>query len=88
MQNYNFLDCSYVHVLLVNGILFFVILMVLYVWCCRARKHDIYFLCCIGVIAVNCMIAHHILQVEYSVWLLAVLAMDWCGGHMSSSSGV
>lgn len=87
VKNYNFVDCSYVHVLLVNGILFFVILMVLYVWCCRVRKHDIYFLCCIDVIAVNCMIAHHILQVEYNVWLLAVLAMDWCGGYISSSSG-
>lgn len=85
VQNYNFVDCSYVHVLLVNGILFFTILMVLYVWCCRARKHDIYFLCCIGVIAINCMIAHHILQVEYTVWLLAVLAMDWRGGYIRSS---
>lgn len=78
VQNYNFVDCSYVHVLLVNGILFLMILMMFYTLSCKSRKQDIYFLFCIAVIAVNCMIAHHILQVEYNIWLLSALTINQC----------
>lgn len=73
VQDYNFVDCSYVYVLMVNGILFLVILIALYVLNCKSREQDEYFLCCIVAMSLNCMIAHHILQVEYNIWLLSVM---------------
>ena len=73
VPDYNFVDCSYVYVLMVNGILFLVILIALYVLNCKSREQDEYFLCCIVAMSLNCMIAHHILQVEYNIWLLSVM---------------
>lgn len=76
IPDYNFVDCSYMYVLLMNGILFLIILMVLYVQGCKRRKQNVNFLNCIIIVSLNCMIAHHILQIEYNIWLLCVLTSD------------
>ena len=87
VSNYNFVDCSYVHVLLVNGVLFLTVLLILYVFCGRKNSNNLYFSYVIAVVAINCMIAHHLLQVEYNVWLLSLLSIDSCTEGKEKNNG-
>ncbi len=73
-SNYNFVDCSYVYMLLRHGILFVVLMVVIFAICCYKNRHDRYFLYAIALVSVNCMIAHHIIQIEYNPFALALLA--------------
>ncbi|MCI8951068.1 MAG: hypothetical protein HFG49_13695 [Lachnospiraceae bacterium] len=73
-SNYNFIDCSYMYMLLRHGILFVILMVAIFSICCYKNRHDRYFLYAIALVSVNCMIAHHIIQVEYNPFALALLA--------------
>lgn len=74
-DNYFFIDCSYVHVLLRYGIVFLVVLVSVYTICCYKNRRDMYFLFAIALVSLNCVIAHHILEVSYNPFAYALLAV-------------
>lgn len=72
--DYFFLDCSYVNILLRFGMVLFAIVLGMYLYISYKNKHDLYLLYAIALIAVNCVFAHHMLEVEYNPFTLAMLA--------------
>jgi len=72
-DNYFFIDCSYVHILLRFGIAFTFILVFSYTYMCMKYKKDIYFLFAIALVAINCIIAHHLIEVSYNPFAYALL---------------
>lgn len=72
-DDYFFIDCSYVNILLRQGIIFLIILIAAYIIVCYKNKNDIYFLFAIALVAVNCVIAHHIIEVSYNPFAYALL---------------
>lgn len=75
-DNYFFIDCSYIHVLLRYGVLFLTLLLIIYVLCCYKHKYDIYFLFAIMLVSLNCVIAHHIIDIVYNPFASAFLAYN------------
>jgi len=73
-DNYFFIDCSYVHILLRYGALFLITLLLVYVLCCYKCKRDIYFLFAIMLVSLNSVIAHHILDIAYNPFASVLLA--------------
>lgn len=76
---YSFVDCSYMYVLLRYGVVFLAVLLGIAVYSCYRNRHDLYFLYAMTLVAINCAIAHHILQLEYAPFFLALLAR--CAGE-------
>ncbi len=74
LKDYFFVDCSYLYVLFRYGLIFLLIVLAVYVLCCRKFRKDYYFLAAVLVISVNCMIAHHLVELAYSPFALALLA--------------
>lgn len=73
-SDYSFIDCSYMYMLLRHGVGFLVLMVVIFTICCYKNRHDLYFLYAVALVSVNCVIAHHIIQVEYNPFALALLA--------------
>ncbi len=74
VKDYFFVDCSYLYVFFRYGLIFLLIVLTVYVLCCRKYKKDYYFIAAVFVIAINCMIAHHMVELAYSPFALALLA--------------
>ncbi|WP_024293394.1 hypothetical protein [Lacrimispora indolis] len=74
--DYFFIDNSYIHLLLRFGLIFTIALLIIYIYCCYKHKDDIYFLFAVVIISLNCVIAHHILDVAYNPFAYVLLA---CG---------
>ena len=73
-DDYFFVDCSYIYILLRFGLIFTITLLVVYVLCCCKRINDIYFLIVITLVSINCVIAHHILDIAYNPFACAFIA--------------
>lgn len=71
---YFFVDCSYLYVFLCYGVLFFLVVLAAFVLCCRKMQRDKYYIAAILVISINCMIAHHLVELAYNPFVLALLA--------------
>lgn len=74
VKDYFFIDCSYLYVYLKYGIVFFLMILLVSVLCCRKQKKDLYFLMVMAVIGINCMIAHHIIELAYNPFFLILFA--------------
>lgn len=74
VTNYFFIDNSYIHVLLRYGMIFTITLLVIYVLCSYKKREDIYFLFVLVLVSLNCVIAHHILEVAYNPFAYVFLA--------------
>ena len=76
VSNYFFLDSSYIYILLQYGIL--ILLTILVCWFLitfkAARQNDIEMLFAVALIAVQCIVEHHMLSIVYNPFLMAVLA--------------
>jgi len=85
MQDYFFLDCSYVNTLLRFGTVMLFLLIGIYIYCCIKNRQDLYFLYAVALISLNSVIAHHMIEIEYNPFMLAVLTTDIAakGGNMS-----
>lgn len=75
-KDYFFIDCSYILVCLRYGLVAFLLLMIVYSIICIKNRNDLYFLYAITLLAVNCVIAHHILELEYHPFALALLSQS------------
>lgn len=72
--NYFFIDCSYYYVILQYGIIFAILVFAVYMLCCKKCKEDRYFQLTVVMIAINCMIAHHLLDLAYNPFALVLFA--------------
>ncbi len=73
-NNYFFIDCSYLLVYLRYGIIFLFLVFLIHYWCCKKYQGDLYFLVILTVIVVNCVVAHHMIDLAYNPFYLALLA--------------
>lgn len=87
--HYFFLDSSYMFVLLQYGaIVFGCVLFVLCIADFKARKRrDWAFLIAVSVVAVQCIVEHHMMAVQYNLFLCAVLAAWNCENKDKKTSG-
>lgn len=78
--HYFFLDSSYMYVLLQYGaVVFGIILLIFCIMNFRARaRRDWAFLIIVAVIAIQCIVEHHMMAVQYDPFLFALLAV-WKG---------
>lgn len=72
--DYFFIDCSYIFIFLRYGLVTLGIVLTVYVASCVKNKHDLYFLYAVALLAINCVIAHHLLEVEYNPFALALFS--------------
>ena len=73
---YFFLDSSYVNILMIWGIAFLIVVLILFGYACYRNRKDLYFQYAIALIAVNCVIAHHLMDIAYNPFMLAVFAAE------------
>ena len=73
-SEYFFVYCSYMHILLRYGFVFTVMLIGIYVVCCYKHRNNLYFLFAISLVALNCIIAHHIIELAYNPFSFILLA--------------
>lgn len=73
-DNYFFVDCSYLLVYLRYGIVFLLLVFLIHYWCCKKYTDDMYYLVILTVIVVNCVVAHHMIELAYNPFYLALLA--------------
>lgn len=73
-DKYFFVDCSYIYNYLRYGLVFLLVLLIVYVACCKKYYDDKYFLLTVALISLNCMIAHHLIELAYNPFALALFA--------------
>lgn len=73
-DDYFFLDCSYIYMLLVCGLVFTLLFIAAYVLIGMRYEHNGVMLWTLAVIALNCMIAHHLPDCAYCIFTAALIA--------------
>ena len=73
-DEYNFLDCSYMNILVAWGVVTLLIFLLLYVYAGYRNKKDMYLLYAIVIIGINCMIAHHMTDIAYNPFTFMIMA--------------
>ena len=74
VDGYNFVDCSYLHMLFREGILATVILIIAYVFLARKFRINRRIMYIVALVALNCMIAHHIIEIGNNPLLILLFA--------------
>lgn len=74
VDDYFFIDSSYLHVMFRDGIVFIVFVLLVFVLCCLKRRSDWFFLAAVLVIAINATTAHHLTHVQYNPFFMALFA--------------
>lgn len=74
--DYFFLDCSYVNILMTWGVLLLIIVLGLFWYACWKNSKDLYLQYAIALIAVNCVIAHRLMDISYDIFVLAAVGME------------
>ena len=74
--NYFFLDSSYLFILLQYGILIFALILIIILFInYRAQiNRDYILIIAVGIMAVQCMVEHHLMDVAYNPFLWAAFA--------------
>lgn len=73
-RDYNFVDISFMYVLLSYGILVLVLFILLYMLLALRQSKNVYIAILMIMVAANSMIAHHWLEPHYNVLSLAIFA--------------
>ncbi len=71
-EDYNFVDCSYLHILFAFGILIAIAVILLHCFLAYKNRMDTRFLIVVTFIALNCAIAHHLLDPAYNPFWVAL----------------
>lgn len=76
VDNYFFIDCSYLQIALRNGVIFLLVVCLLFVYSCKKyiENGNIKIPLILALIAINSMVAHHFLDLAYNPFLLMILA--------------
>lgn len=72
--DYFFIDSSYLFVYLCYGVVFLAFILFIHYSCCKKYAKDRCYLLILSVIVINCMIAHHMIDLAYNPFYLALLA--------------
>ena len=72
--NYFYIDSSFLYVYLCYGAVFLALILWIHYSCCKKYADDRCYLLILAVIAVNCMIAHHMVDLAYNPFYFALLA--------------
>lgn len=72
--DYFFIDSSYLAIYLCYGVVFLALILFIHYSCCKKYAGDRYYLLIMTVIVINCMIAHHMIDLAYNPFYLALLA--------------
>lgn len=70
--NYNFIDISYINMLVVSGVVFLSAFMLIYIFIGYIHRRNTFLLCVLFMIALNCAIAHHMVEISYNIFTLAL----------------
>lgn len=73
-EDYFFLDCSYIYMLLIFGLVFTILIIAAYVLIGMRYKHNGVMLWIIALISLDCMIAHHLPDCAYCIFTAALFA--------------
>lgn len=75
-EEYNYIDVSYVRILIKSGIFILLLLLITFTVFLRKRikKNDYVTGIVFLLIAINCMVAQHMLEISYNIFLLIILA--------------
>lgn len=74
-EGYNFVDCSYLNILFTFGVLAILILIAAHAYMAYANRKDHRFVLVIALISLNCIVAHHFIEVAYNPFWAALLAI-------------
>ncbi len=87
-ENYFCLDISYIQVLLERGVLVFLLIcgMMTYIAHKAYKRKNYIVLSVVAVIALHCMVEHHLLDLSYNFFLLLALA-QWDMDEVSETNG-
>ena len=85
-KGYNFVDCSYLNILLTFGIFIAIAVIVLHAFMAYKNRKDLRFVIVIAMISLNCIIAHHFIEVAYNPFWAALLAAPFCGSKIPMDS--
>ena len=78
-KGYNFVDCSYLNILFTFGILIAVALIALHAYMAYSHRKDLRFVIVIAMVSLNCIVAHHFIEVAYNPFWVALLAVPSFG---------
>ena len=73
-EGYNFVDCSYLNILFTFGLLVILALIAAFVYLAYKNKKDHRFILVVALISLNCMVAHHFIELAYNPFWAALLA--------------
>lgn len=73
-EEYFFIDSSYINILLRHGILFLIMIFIIYGVICYKHKKDTVLMLCIVLLAISCFIDHHMLEEAYNPLTYALFA--------------
>ena len=75
---YFYIDCSYIKMLVCYGLVVSIFIWMAYTLLGHraVKAHDIYLIWVIGVIGLHCTMEHHLMEIAYNPFLLAVFA-EW-----------
>ncbi|MBR5936781.1 MAG: hypothetical protein IKZ90_00740 [Clostridiales bacterium] len=77
-KGYNFVDCSYLNILFTFGILIAIAVIALHSYMAYKHRKDLRFVIVIAIISLNCIVAHHFIEVAYNPFWAAFLAAPFC----------
>ena len=73
-DTYNFIDCSYLHILVLSGLALLLVFLMIYTYSAYKNGEDVYLMYAIILISINCMIAHHLQDISYNPFTLMIMA--------------
>lgn len=76
-DNYNFVDCSYLYCYLKYGMIYAILVVGIYVCASYKKINDKYFLFSVLLIAINSMIAHHLAEVGYVIFMINLMTSKY-----------
>ena len=84
---YFYIDCSYIKMLVCYGLVVSILIWIAYTLLGHRaiRANEIYLIWVIGVIGLHCTMEHHLMEIAYNPFLLAVFA-EW--GNKTDCTGV
>lgn len=73
-EGYNFIDCSYLKIALLYGVVTVVVVLIIGTVICIRNRHNKYMLASMVFISISAMISHHLMELAYVVFFLALFA--------------
>lgn len=75
VDNYFFIDCSYLSIALKYGVIFLTIICIIFIITCKKyiKNSNVRLPLIITLIAINSMVAHHLLDLAYNPFILSIV---------------